>query len=107
MPSPNKFQNLRIGLETLRLACLTHPVLTGDFLVAFEESFGKLYHGHIVLDLGVVSIFLTDPRSCTTRCTRTIKLHEKWNDYSVAAALLDRDVDGVPLTLDIFPKKAP
>lgn len=62
------------------------------------------YSGHTVMDLGVVSIFLADPKSCTSRCNRTIKVHKLWKDPTVAAALLDLDIDNNPLTLDLFPK---
>jgi len=91
-------------LETLLKAAISHETLPEEFVPALEKATKGKYYGHTVLDLGVVSIFLGDPKSCTTRCSRTLKAHKIWNDTTVLGALLDLDSENNPLTLDLFPK---
>lgn len=94
-------------LAALYAAARDSKTLSDDWIRVLEESVGGRYHGHTQLDLGAISIFMTNPRSCVTRAQRTIRVDILWGDTSVAAAYLDVDSGGGPLTLDIFPKWSP
>lgn len=96
---------LPYSLEELRLVAIAHERLPENFVKPLEIATKGRYHGHTLLDLGVVSIFLSnDPRSCTTRANKTLKIHKVLKDTTVSSALLDIDTDNMPLTLDIYPK---
>jgi len=101
----NSTFTLPYSLEELRQTAIGQEVLPANFVKPLEIATKGRYYGHTILDLGVVSIFFNnDPRSCTTRCNKTLKIHKMLNDKTVSSALLDIDVYNLPLTLDIYPK---
>ncbi len=71
-----------------------------------EQSVGGKYHGHERSDFGVVTIYLSHPRSCALKIHQTYRVDTawEWNCRTVSTALLDVNKAGIPLSLDIYPK---
>lgn len=76
--------------------------LSKEFIRILEKSIGGSYDSYQLLDYGSVSIFLTNPQSCSHRTISTIRLDLVWGDTS-ALAFLDLDQEGQPVSLDIIP----